>query len=92
MILVPLLLISQSLAQPDLAETEAPTPTVYQQVTQIEEDAFSGLSLEGELVRPSGVLAVVVPRPSFHPLFQLRRDFAIEIQESPAALSRLGLP
>ena len=92
MFLVPLFLISQGLAQPESTETEAPVRTQYSNVTQIDEGAFSGLALEGELVRPSGVLAVVVPRPGFHPLFQLRRDFSVEIRESPGFVGRIASP
>jgi len=99
MYLVPLFLMSQGLAQPGVAEVD---PSVqakysvpelsYDRVTRIEEGAFTGLSLEGELIRPAGMLAVVVRRPAFHPLFQLRSDFEVEIGESPGFLGRLSLP
>jgi hypothetical protein len=99
MYLVPLLLISQGLAQPGVAEVETSvqaessvTQVAYDRVTRIEEGAFTGLSLEGELIRPAGMLGVVVPRPGFHPLFQLRRNFELEISESPSSLGRLSLP
>ena len=89
MLLTSFFLISQGLAEPVVADHTSPEER-YNRVTQIDADEFSDLALEGALVRPSGVLAVVVPRPAFHPLFQLRRDFAEEIRESPGFMRGLA--
>ncbi len=94
MYFIPFLLISQSFAQPgsDSVETQTRQTVAYRKVTVLDDDAFAGLSLDGVLVRPSGLLSVETPRPAFHSLFQLRRNFEVEIEESPSNIRRLSGP
>lgn len=57
-------------------------PLHYQAVTQLNEEDFLQLKLQGQLVRPAGSLTIARPQPILAPLFQLRRDFDQEIDES----------
>jgi hypothetical protein len=82
-----IILTSTALTQATVATEEPHSIVRYAVETRYTETDFSGLRLEGQLVRPSGMVSMVVPRPGFHPLFQLRSDFDLEIEESPALLN-----
>ena len=80
-------LTSTAISQATVAAEEPQSLVRYAVETHYTETDFTGLRLEGQLVRPSGLVSMVAPRPGFHPLFQLRRDFDLEIEESPALLN-----
>jgi hypothetical protein len=83
-----IILTSTAISQATVVAAEEPQSSVrYAVETHYTETDFTGLRLEGHLVRPSGLVSMVVTRPGFHPLFQLRRDFALEIEESPSLLN-----
>ena len=47
-----------------------------------EEIDFEGLAIEGELVKPQGILVGERPTPVFAPMIVLRRDWNLEMQIS----------
>ena len=54
----------------------------YEDVTVLEEDDFSDLSIEATLAKPNHTLLQVRGSSHFNPLIQLRRSFTEEISSS----------
>ena len=63
-----------------LALAEEPTPIiVYKQQTEID---FEAIDIEGELVKPEGILTTERVTATFNPLIRLRMDWDEEITNS----------
>ena len=77
-----LVLSSIATADPDPTVHNGDSPNRYRDVTELFESDFLQLKLQGQLVRPAGSLTIARPSPRFVPLFQLRRDFDQEIEDS----------
>ncbi len=52
---------------------------IYKQKTEID---FEGIELQGQLIKPSGVLLLDRKSASFNPLIKLRKDFDEEMSDS----------
>ena len=63
-----------------LALAEEPTPIiVYKQETEID---FEAIDIEGQLVKPEGILTTERVSATFNPLIRLRMDWDEEITNS----------
>ena len=63
-----------------LVLAEEPTPIiVYKQETEID---FEAIDIEGELVKPEGILTTDRVSATFNPLIRLRMDWDEEISQS----------
>ena len=63
-----------------LVLAEEPTPIiVYKQETEID---FEAIDIEGQLVKPEGILTTDRVSATFNPLIRLRMDWDEEISES----------
>ncbi len=60
-------------------ETEDGQRIIYKQKTEID---FEGIELQGELVKPQGILMLDRKQAKFNPLIKLRADFDDEMNES----------
>jgi len=58
---------------------EEPRQIIYNQRTEID---FEGIEVQGQLLRPQGILLLDRKKGSFNPLIQLREDFEPELNES----------
>lgn len=75
-----LLALSFALAAPALAQDETPEPQVsYAAETEIE---FTGVQVDGEVVKPGNALVTEARRAEFAPMISLRQDFNLEIDQS----------
>ena len=62
------------------ALAEEPTPIiVYKQETEID---FEAIDIEGQLVKPEGILTTERVSATFNPLIRLRMDWDEEISQS----------
>ena len=77
--ILPILLLSPSLAFAQEAEEPTKRSVVYKQRTEID---FEGVEVQGQLVRPQGALLLDRRSASFNPLIKLRADFDPEISAS----------
>ena len=77
-----------AVADDDIIEEPAEEAPVvrYEQRQVIDEDAWQALEVEGQLVRPDGVIITTRPIETFNPLIRLRMDFNLEMQESVSAI------
>ncbi|MEL6342745.1 MAG: hypothetical protein AAFV53_06405 [Myxococcota bacterium] len=73
-----LTLSTAALAQQD----DDKAPIEYREVTELSEDDFTGLNVDGELVKPRGAVFFDVKREGFHPMITLRTDFNAEMSDS----------
>jgi len=53
--------------------------TTYKKRTEID---FEGVEIDGQLVKPSGMLITEKNKPKFNPLIKLRQDFNPEMSMS----------
>ncbi|MEL6343468.1 MAG: hypothetical protein AAFV53_10065 [Myxococcota bacterium] len=71
-----------ALAQQEDVIDEDTRPKTYRQVTELDEDDFKALEMDGELVRP-GIIRTQERSPTtFHPMITLRTDFNAEMASS----------
>ena len=75
-------LSTAAFAQDEVASEQA--TITYRSVTELGEDAFRDLNVEGELVRPEGTVVVERRRAAFAPMISLRTNFTPEMAESVA--------
>ncbi len=75
-----LLALSFAFAAPALAQDETPEPEVtYAAETEI---TFTGVEVDGEVVKPGNALISESRRAEFAPMIALRSDFNVEIDQS----------
>lgn len=75
-----LLALSFAFAAPALAQEETPEPKVtYAAETEI---TFTGVEVDGEIVKPGNALISEARRAEFNPMISLREDFNLEIDQS----------
>ncbi|MFT5585248.1 MAG: hypothetical protein ACI9VR_002836 [Cognaticolwellia sp.] len=75
-----LLALSFAFAAPALAQEETPEPNVtYAAETEIE---FTGVQVDGEVIKPGNSLISEARRAVFMPMIALREDFNVEIDQS----------
>lgn len=75
-----LLALSFVFAAPALAQDETPDPQVtYAPETHVE---FTGVEVDGEVVKPGTSLISEARRAEFAPMISLRADFNAEIDQS----------
>ena len=80
LLLLPALLLS-SVA---LAQQETDREILIKDITEIEEDDWDIVRVDGQLVGPDGELIVETKRPKFAPMIHLRTDFSVEMSDSVA--------
>ena len=61
--------------EPDTSELKV----IYKEKTEID---FEGIEIEGQILKPHGVLVLERQNVAFNPLIKLRTDFNIEIKMS----------
>jgi hypothetical protein len=75
-----LLALSFAFAAPALAQDETPEPEVtYAAETEI---TFTGVEVDGEVVKPGTQMISEFRRAEFAPMISLRSDFNVEIDQS----------
>ncbi|MCB9777395.1 MAG: hypothetical protein H6742_02390 [Alphaproteobacteria bacterium] len=78
-----LLLTSLLLLAPGAhAQSEHTQPVTFKPVTELSEDEFRDLEVEGELIGPGGVYDVTAVHKGGFDWIQLRQDFSAEMRRS----------
>ena len=75
---VGLLVSGSAFAQEDV-DSDSGRQIKYKERTEID---FEGVDVDGQLVKPSGVLLMEVKRSQFNPLIRMRENFDKEMRQS----------